>query len=583
MASMKRNKAKLLAITLPFIMGGLMIATACTDDFEKINTSNIEVDPDDLPFEAQFAEPMNYCYPPQQNMFQYWTNLHLDLYCGYFMTPNGSFTNGDMGENRSHSGGMYENYYLHIFNNTRRIIEACEEDGNLGLAGVMRVVQAYGTLMTTDAHGPIAYSTCLDGRESNFTYDTQQSIFMAMLDDLEQAVDEIKNMTNDEKEALATADTWLSGDTDKWVKVANQFRLRMALRLSKRGAEMRAAGYDIEEIARTAIEDGVLTESDGDVTITKGLENEMWLMFNWGDCGFGADLVTLMVGFNDPRLPLYMTKNREITSSTGDLIMAADQEYLGIPFASGLPTKTNPWGSFSDWLQGNNGSTYSMPLPIMKCAEAYFLRAEAKLRWNIGSESVQDLYEDGIRASMNAEYIYRGSYAAYDGFTGYESNAIEDYINGTTTQIDYIDPVINAYPDEFTGNTDPTANDRIAENKLCVAWDDSATDEEKLQRIITQKYIALFPLSIEAWAEQRRTGYPILFKGRVNESNGAVTTEEGVRRIIYSETCYSANAEAMSYNIEVLNSENTSATHTGDVGGSRVWWDNYTVGNFDND
>ena len=41
-----------------------------------------------------------YCYPPQQNMFQFWTNLTIDLYGGYFMTPNGNFTNGDMGENR---------------------------------------------------------------------------------------------------------------------------------------------------------------------------------------------------------------------------------------------------------------------------------------------------------------------------------------------------------------------------------------------------------------------------------------------------------------------------------------------------
>lgn len=80
------------------------------------------------------------------------TNLTIDLYGGYFMTPNGNFTNGDMGENRGHSGGMYENYYLHIFNNTRRIIAQCDASGERGLSGVMRIVQAYGTLMTTDAY-----------------------------------------------------------------------------------------------------------------------------------------------------------------------------------------------------------------------------------------------------------------------------------------------------------------------------------------------------------------------------------------------------------------------------------------------
>ena len=99
---------------------GLGLFASCTEKFEEMNTSNIQVDPSDMPLESQCVEPMNYCYPPQQNMFQFWTNLTVDLYSGYFMTPNGNFTNGDMGENRGHSGGMYENYYLHIFNNTRR-------------------------------------------------------------------------------------------------------------------------------------------------------------------------------------------------------------------------------------------------------------------------------------------------------------------------------------------------------------------------------------------------------------------------------------------------------------------------------
>ena len=90
---------------------GLGLFASCTEKFEEMNTSNIQVDPSDMPLESQCVEPMNYCYPPQQNMFQFWTNLTVDLYSGYFMTPNGNFTNGDMGENRGHSGGMYEQQY----------------------------------------------------------------------------------------------------------------------------------------------------------------------------------------------------------------------------------------------------------------------------------------------------------------------------------------------------------------------------------------------------------------------------------------------------------------------------------------
>ena len=276
---------------------------------------------------------------------------------------------------------------------------------------------------------------------------------------------------------------------------------------------------------------------------------------------------------------------------TTQVILPANTQYIGIPFASGLPAKPNAWGNFSDWLQGDNGSTYSMPLPIMKCAEGYFLRAEAKLRWpDVETESVQSLYEQGIRTSIKAEVTYRGAYVRPDAISSIDASAVDAYINGTGTQIDYEDPVAHADP-SLLGSSDPTCNDREGLNDLCVAWDEGATDEQKLQRIITQKYIANFPLSVESWAECRRTGYPILFKGRVNESqntNGfsgyAVDTQEGVRRVIYSSTCYDTNAAAMPGAIDILNSENTSQTgKTGDVGGTRVWWDNALEDNFSND
>ena len=82
---MKRNKILTYAFLMAIPMTTGNIFSSCTDDFEKLNTSNIQVDPADLPFAAQCTEPMTYCYPPQQNMFQFWTNLTIDLYGGYFM------------------------------------------------------------------------------------------------------------------------------------------------------------------------------------------------------------------------------------------------------------------------------------------------------------------------------------------------------------------------------------------------------------------------------------------------------------------------------------------------------------------
>lgn len=567
---MKKNKILKYALWMALPVLGSGVMTSCTDSFEDLNTSGVQVDPNELPFSAQCTEPMNYCYPPQQNMFQFWTNLTIDLYGGYFMTPNGNFTNGDMGENRGHSGGMYENYYLHIFNNTRRIIADCDASNQLGLAGVMRIVQAYGTLMTTDAHGPLAYSSILSGEyESYFPFDSQQDIYIAMLKDLDKAITDIQNMTEAEKLTLATFDSWCQADTELWVKIANTMKLRMALRLSKREAEMSAAGIDLKAVA-AAVAPNTLATVNKDIVIDKSLENEMWLMFNWGDCGFNANLVTLMSGMKDPRQPLYMTKNgNDVTVKVGEevkVVVPKNTEYLGIRFASGLPGKPNSWSNFSGWIDTPNAlGVSSMPLPIFKAAESYFLLAEAKLRWNIGSESIQSLYENGIRVSMENELAYRGKYAQ---ISAYPANAVEDYINGTTGQIDFVDPA-NA------------ALSTPALNKLGVKWDEGASNEQKLERIMIQKYLALFPLSTEAWAEQRRTGYPRLFPAYVNESNGAVDTEEGVRRVIYSSNAYDTNAKGLEEGLKLLDKENSSKKGiSGDKGGTHVWWDNADKGNF---
>ena len=553
---MKRNKIYKYAVLLAFPIAFGNVISSCTSDFEEINTSNIEVNPNDLPFKAQFQEPMTYCYPPQQNMFQFWTNLSIDYYGGYFMTPNGNFTNGDYGENRGHCGGMFENYYLHIFNNTRRLIKDCEANGDNALAGVMRVVQAYGTLMTTDTYGPIAYISAIEQTDKTtaFAYDKQEDIYNYMLKDLTKAATDIKNASDKEKGVIQAADFWCNGDINLWVRVANTLKLRIAMRMVK------VKPAEAKTFAEEAFSGGVLTDADNDILINRSLENEMWLMFDWGDCGFNASLVTVMTGFQDPRLPLYMTKNKSDITVDGVKVVAKDTKYLGMRIGSGLPAKPNQWGNFSGWIP----NSYAMALPIMKVAEAYFLRAEGALRgWSMGG-SAKDLYEQGIRVSIKNELKYRGSYA---GVAAISTEDIDAYISGTTGQDNFVDPVDNA-------------NSINALNTLGVKWENATNPEEQLQLIITQKWLANFPLSNEAWAEYRRTGYPKLFPVRVNESNGSVSTDEQIRRSIYGSNAYDTNEAELMKGIQILDQENSSTKFKGDIGGTRVWWDRADKGNF---
>lgn len=185
--------------------------------------------------------------------------------------------------------------------------------------------------------------------------------------------------------------------------------------------------------AEEAAQAGVLTQ---DILINQGFSNEQTRMFEWGDSGMNANLITIMEGYNDPRLPLYVTKNQaDVVCEDGSTI-ASGTKYLGIRGGCNLPVKPNQWGNFSKIV-----CSYTTAFPIMKAAEGYFLRAEGILRgWNMGGGTAQQWYEDGIRTSIKNEVAYKGI-EVLAGVTSVSDAEIDAYINGTTLQEDFVDPV----------------------------------------------------------------------------------------------------------------------------------------------
>ena len=114
----------------------------------------------------------------------------------------------------------------------------------------------------------------------------------------------------------------------------------------------------------------------------------------------------------------------------------------------------------------------------MTAAEGFFLRAEGALRgWNMGG-TARAFYEAGIRASFNE-----------NGVSGEDA-----FISNSTLKP-------TRYVDRTGGN-----NAVNAPSDITIAWNDEADLETNLERIITQKWIAMYPDGCEGWAEFRRTG-----------------------------------------------------------------------------
>ena len=91
-------------------------------------------------------------------------------------------------------------------------------------------------------------------------------------------------------------------------------------------------------------------------------------------------------------------------------------------------------------------------------------------------------------------------------------------------------------------------------------WADATGFDEKLEKIITQKWIALWPLGQEAWSEIRRTGYPKVFD-LVETPKYPVQIPN---RLPFSYNEYTTNKSNVESAVSLLGGADTFAT--------KLWW-----------
>jgi len=182
------------------------------------------------------------------------------------------------------------------------------------------------------------------------------------------------------------------------------------------------------------------------------------------------------------------------------------------------------------------------PIIWMNPAEVYFLRSEGALRgWNMGN-TAKNLYESGIRTSFT--------------------------VSGVTTGADaYIADAVSlpaAYSDiRNTGNNVTATSTDLS--KITIKYDETAVFETNLERIITQKWLSMYPDGQEAWTEFRRTRYPKVFPVVLNTSQGLISTATQIRRLPFPATEYQTNSAGIAQAISQLGGA--------DNGNTKLWWD----------
>ena len=250
---------------------------------------------------------------------------------------------------------------------------------------------------------------------------------------------------------------------------------------------------------------GILSTNTDNFELNTGTNTHPLNTINnsWGDIRFGATLGSFLNGYSDARAPKYALP------ATDPAVLG---QFIGVRTGINIDAK----GRYENYSQM---VTFPNFIQLMTSAEAWFLKSEAAMRGWAGAGDAKTNYNNGILASF--------SQYGLDG-TSYMNDA-------TSVPQQYIDPnsVTAGENDVKTGNPNLST--------ITIKWDPAATQAQQLERIITQKYIAMYPDGQEAWSEFRRTGYPKLWPNTVNYSNGLIPTQKMIRRIPFAQSEVNTN------------------------------------------
>ena len=564
---------------LPGILMACTVIFGCTKGFDKANK-----DPNTFPgsvVDPSFLLPGVYkASTLDPGMHERMTQLTNDIFAQY--AANEGFSTQQGKTNDEWITSYYNDYHS-------RFVASLNLAIRLGKAKpyatndlqIARIWRCWVYSRTTDIFGDIPYFKAADGTGENAPYDKQELIYKDMFKELKEAA---AGLSTANPKQLPGQDYVYNDNVAKWKKFANSLRLRLAIRVSQVDAALS------KQNAEEAIAGGVFTsEADNCMMLSNdndfgwGNSYQYTYYYGWGSEGMSRSMENLLTGLGgqpfanppagaivddpgiilpgsdenpldpnknkfkrgipsivDPRGPIYFEPSSDASGANPAAVIAgqtvdARKRWHGTP--AGLSSTAAGRQQYSISNQARFGSAFlkgDRPYEIMTYHEVCFLLAEAAQRgWSAGG-TAQQWYEKGITESMKWNKIPDATIAAYIA-----STAENTY--GTTVKWGF--------------NSAKTFNG--------VAVDDP------MSKIITQKYIAIFPDGgWEAWADHRRLHLPILVPFAAPDPTAITSTTGGpgnfMKRITWPA-------------IEAINNKtfyNLAVGQQGpDIETTPVWWD----------
>ena len=482
--------------------------------------------------------------PSSPHNYQFFYSLGPDAYAGYLTVPHnfgGRLTSSYRIVDGFNGGPL--GAYTGAKNAIMPVLHHPMSDSIPEMKAINLLYYCVGAQELADMAGPFTYLEDKKNSQNPKVYNDLKTIYHGIVQNIDtivatlKAFDQRPQWYKDGIEELCMTYNETNLDSERgfkgmhsYIALANSLKLRMAMHIVK--VEPETARKWAEEAVKSGVIENVNDQHGVFVEKMGGKHALAEIMVNWDDTRLSASMESLLMSLDHPTTHYLWKKNSgEITNSKKE-VTPDDSRIVGIRV-----------GTFVGEGKKSAGNQYGRY--YVKYAEVCFLRAEGALRgWNMGGTAEQ-FYNEGIR---NA-YVEDPSLISSSPY----KTLVEDYLKKEQAT-NYVQK------DPMGGEDWPSVT------KIGVKWNESDTREVKLEKIITQKYIALFPLSTEAWTELRRTGYPKLFNVlNADDGDGSLQYGDIIRRIPWnaSDPISKGNIEATGIN--ALGGEDVQAT--------RLWWD----------
>lgn len=518
-----------------FIFLSIVVFTSnCTKDFDEININpkaltlaKLDQSSYGLVFRGAIY---NSSYMCGGNGFEVLQNLFTDLWANYFATTFIDVTSDSYELIGSWLNEAFGAFYSGAASQIKYAEDFAKQKGLPVEEAMMKIWKIYTYLRYTDLWGPIPYSE-YGNMKKDVAYDSQEEIYHSFFTELDEAIPVLKANAGATSATLSNYDPLYAGDVDKWAKFGSSLRLRLALRVKYIDASF------AKKEAEQAVTEGVITDNadNGWVKTTVDWYNGYNLITAWKGFRMSADMESILKGYLDPRVYAYFqpANTPDPTDDPDGIVYDFEGLRNGQTVADRVAYRFDFLCSdmAKKWVMaGVKGPDW----PTLRAFESYFLRAEGALEgWDMGGTAA-DFYKAGIEASL-----------AENGYTDLKNLAGNEYATSTLV------------PVSPGGSLAPVST-------VPVAFLTGGTKEEKLEQIITQKWIGLYPDSHEAYTERRRTKYPTLYT-RLESMNPDIPATSLPTRVTYVISEYTNNKTEVEAAIVKLGGP--------DNGTTKLWWD----------